>query len=139
MQKTVKCVLFIDDDTATNFIHKRIAEKSQCFDNVITVPSGKEALQYLEKVSKGALTHPQLIFLDLNMPAMNGWEFLEKYKHMPAPLRKRIKVFILSSSAMKKDINRAKEYADVIGFLNKPFTQKALNELMKDENGFELN
>lgn len=79
MTKKVKCILLIDDDEPTNFLHKIVISDSGRAEKVVEVQSGFEALDYLEKMEDGKYPQPDLIFLDINMPAMNGWEFLEEY------------------------------------------------------------
>ena len=76
MKQSHQCVLFVDDDRATNFFNKRIASNHGSFRTIVTAQSGMEALEYLRTYQKGAAAKPDLIFLDINMPAMTGWEFL---------------------------------------------------------------
>ena len=77
--------MLIDDDEPTNYIHERIIEEVGCTEKIVAIQSGRRALDYLTSKTDGAYPQPDLIFLDINMPAMTGWGFLEKYSE-PCPL-----------------------------------------------------
>ena len=93
MEKAIKCVLFIDDDKATNYIHKFLARKTSYFENVEVASSAKEGLDYLKNAEKERKTIPDFIFLDINMPAMDGWEFLNYYEQQRFSIKERIKIY----------------------------------------------
>lgn len=135
----IKCALFIDDDKATNYINRFLAQRSNYFENIIVVFSAKEGLEYLEEVCKNKTLAPEIIFLDINMPAMNGWDFLNDLNKMEALEKSNLKIYMLTSSSRKEDINKAKEYSSVRGFLTKPLTNELLENLVNDESTFEFN
>lgn len=130
MKRAIKCVLFIDDDKATNFVHKFLAKKTSRFERVEVVSSAREGLDYLLNAEKGQKTIPDLIFLDINMPAMDGWDFLNHYEEQRYSIKERIKIYMLSSSSRPADISRAKEYNHVCGFITKPLTENLLTKLL---------
>lgn len=136
---SIKCVLFIDDDKATNFINKFIAQRSNYFENIIVASSAEEGLEYLKLAKSGNYHIPEIIFLDINMPAMNGWDFLNNFKLNATNIENDIKIYMLSSSSRQKDINKAKEYDIVKGFLTKPLTSESLQKLISNKNFFEFN
>lgn len=138
MKKVIECVLFIDDDKATNFIHKFIANKSSYFENVKIVSSAREGLEYLKSAEVGENTVPNYIFLDINMPAMNGWDFLNYYEKQPLSIKEQIKIFMLSSSSNTSDISKAKEYNNVSGYIIKPLTEDSLNKVIAEQSLFEF-
>ncbi|WP_396601502.1 response regulator [Algibacter sp. R77976] len=122
--------LFIDDDRATNFLHKHIARNSDGVDSIRLVHSGIEALNFLEKCLEDSVEKPNLIFLDINMPAMNGWEFLEQFYMLNEDLVKEINVVILSSSDDPGDIERFKQNNKLLDFIRKPLNKEALNSVL---------
>ena len=103
MKQKLNCILVIDDDEPTNFFTRIILEEADCCTHIKTVQSGQEALDYLAQSEKpGAdpnlYPSPDLIFLDINMPAMNGWEFLDEYRNLSiAPQHKIIMVMLTTS------------------------------------------
>lgn len=115
-------VLLVEDDETTNSI-SRIILKSAGFQNVEEVLNGMEACKHLEKEC------PDIIFLDINMPVMDGWEFLEE-KKVKAPC-KNTKIAILTSSIHPNDLKRAGKYPCVIAYFEKPLTEVKLEELKK--------
>lgn len=132
MSKKLNCVLLIDDDEPTNYFNRMIVEESGCAEQIKTIQSGQEALEYLTSVSNDSTTlPPDLIFLDINMPAMNGWEFLEKYKQLSQEQKGKVMVVMLTTSLFPEDQQKAKEMPEVSGFENKPLTREKLERILK--------
>jgi CheY-like chemotaxis protein len=130
MQQKLNCVLVIDDDEPTNFLNQIIVESSGCAQHVKAVQSGQEALEYLTAVEKDKCPRPDLIFLDINMPAMNGWEFLEKYRSLSKEEQGKIMVVMLTTSLFPEDRLKAEELPEVSGFENKPLTSEKLDKIL---------
>jgi CheY-like chemotaxis protein len=128
--------MVIDDDEPTNFFTRIILEEADCSNHIRTVQSGQEALDYLTQSEKqGAdpdlFPSPDLIFLDINMPAMNGWEFLEEYRKLSiAPLHKIIMV-MLTTSLFPEDKAKAGRSPEISGFEHKPLTVEKLEKILK--------
>lgn len=131
MERKLNCVLVIDDDEPTNFLNQMIVESSGCAEKVKAVQSGQEALDYLTAKEKDKFPRPELIFLDINMPAMNGWEFLEKYKKLDKEQQGKIMVVMLTTSLFPEDRVKANEMPEVSGFENKPLTEEKLDRILK--------
>lgn len=127
-------VLLIDDDKAVNFFNQHVVIKHNSFEHIKTVQSGQEGLAFLSKVKLGEAPKPDLIFLDINMPAMNGWEFLDEYEKMCSDFRKDIKVIILSSSSNPEHVNKTIQNYKVIDFINKPLSFDILDYVLKVYN-----
>ncbi|WP_339845608.1 response regulator [uncultured Dokdonia sp.] len=127
-------VLLIDDDKAVNFFNQHVVIKHNSFEHIKTVQSGHEGLAFLSQVKSGEAPKPDLIFLDINMPAMNGWEFLDEYEKMCSDFRKDIKVIILSSSSNPEHVNKTIQNYKVIDFINKPLSFDILDNVLKVYN-----
>ncbi|SFU46297.1 Response regulator receiver domain-containing protein [Pustulibacterium marinum] len=127
--KKLKNILLVDDDIATNFINKKIINDSHCAEHVDAVTSGKAALDYLVSKTEN-LDQPELIFLDINMPAMNGWEFLEEYKKLKDSQKAKIIIVMLTTSLNPDDYDKAKEIPEIDDFKNKPLNNQAIEDIM---------
>lgn len=122
-------VLLVDDNDTDNFIHKRIIELDGFSKNVIVKNSGKSALEFLDEVKNSPENLPNLVFLDINMPVVDGFVFLFEFDSFPDELKNKCKIVILSSSDNKKDIDRIVDNESVIHFITKPLSKEALAEL----------
>ena len=122
-------VLLVDDNETDNFISARIIELTGFSDFTVVKNSGKEALDYLKENKNNPDQLPDLIFLDINMPIVNGFIFLYEFEKFSTVVKRKCKVCILSSSDNSKDINKIVNNDHVIRFLTKPLTATALNEL----------
>jgi CheY-like chemotaxis protein len=127
--KIVDLVLLVDDNDTDNFISKRIIEITKFAKRVETCSSGKSALEYLEAAQNNPENLPEVIFLDINMPIVDGFVFLFEFEMFPETIRKKCKVVILSSSNNKRDIAKIVDHEYVIKFITKPLTEKALKEI----------
>ena len=129
MTPKLKRVLLIDDDEATNFINKWMLKKADCADEVIAMDDASEALSYLKEKERSENHPPELIFLDINMPGMNGWEFLEEYRELPH--HKKAKALImLTTSLNPDDYAKAKTFDEVNDYQNKPLSIEKIREIL---------
>lgn len=130
MKKKLNCVFLIDDDETTNFVNQILIEKAECAHEVRSVTSGLAALEYLKSVDEdGKYPQPDMIFLDINMPVMDGWEFIEEYKKLLPEQRGKVLVWMLSTSENPRDIERAKKLGSD-GFMAKPLTLSKLQSII---------
>jgi len=133
----LNCVLLIDDDEATNFFHKIVIEEECEGLHIQAVPSAKEGLDFL--LSKGAYSNhpkPGIIFLDINMPGMNGWDFLEEYNKLSKDIHDSAVITLLTTSVNPDDQKKAATIPIVKEFVRKPLTAqdfwKVVNENFDD-------
>jgi CheY-like chemotaxis protein len=131
----VDLILCVDDDPITLMLCKKVISKKLFSNEIITAQNGEKALNYFDEIKKStaeAMPHklPQLIFLDLNMPVMGGWEFLECFSSFEYSTFNGIKVVLLSSTIDPEDFEKAKKYPMVIDFLSKPITGSMLDNLL---------
>jgi CheY-like chemotaxis protein len=122
-------VLLIDDNDIDNFINERMITTSHFSGKVIVKNSGELALQYLRENFNNKEALPQVIFLDLNMPIMDGFGFLEEFEKLPDEIVSYSKVIVLSSSISPEDINRASTNPLVVKYVNKPLNEKYLDAI----------
>ncbi len=129
--KKLDTILLIDDDPATNFLHKFILEKENCATNIISIQSAEEALEYIKETIKKGFQCPELIFLDINMPRMNGWEFIDEYKKITQDNTVSKIVVMLTTSLDPKDKEKAENIQDINEFISKPLTSEKLRHLLQ--------
>lgn len=128
-------ILCVDDDPITLMLCKMVISKSSFSKEIITAQNGEEALNYFDNLKLNNLgekinNYPTLVFLDLNMPVMDGWDFLDHFsKEEYTSFFKDTKVIVLSSTIDPADINKSKTYPMVIDFISKPITKEVLENL----------
>jgi CheY-like chemotaxis protein len=122
-------LLVIDDDDINIFIIKKIVEKTGFAVNMVARTNGQLAIEYLQEISENPEAFPHLILIDINMPVLNGWEFIEAYEKMN--IKKAVDMYMLSSSVYENDIEKAKTYQVVKGFISKPLSIDRLVELFR--------
>jgi len=127
MRKKITRILLIDDDKPTNFYNKRIVEKHEDFDEVVVMDSAIRALTYFEAVSRGEEKKPDIVFLDINMPVMNGWEFLDEFAKIKETMLDGISIFMLTTSLDQEERKRAEQNDLVQGFYSKPLSGDVLD------------
>lgn len=126
----INTVMLVDDNDTDNFISKRIIEITNFAQNVVVKNSGKSALEYLEAYKDSLDEIPDIIFLDINMPIVDGFVFLYEYEKFSNTIKDRCRVIILSSSDNKRDIDKIVNNDYVIKFVTKPLTEKTLDEIL---------
>lgn len=127
-------ILCIDDDPITLMLCKKVIIRSSFSNEIITSQNGEEALNFFNSIKYtnnkiNPITQPQLIFLDLNMPVMGGWEFLDYFNSTEFEEFNTIKVVVLTSTIDPEDLEKSKKYPMVIDFLSKPISQSMLEYL----------
>ncbi len=127
--KSVGLVMLVDDNDTDNFISKRIIEITNFATEVVVKSSGKSALDYLNDNSEDAGKLPGIIFLDINMPIVDGFVFLYEFEKFNDIVKDNCKVIILSSSDNKRDIDKIVNNDYVIKFITKPLTENSLEEI----------
>lgn len=131
--KDIKNIMIIDDDPINNIIARHTIRH---FDSTIVIDDysdPEKALNYLETQSKSRNQRlPDIIFLDLNMPFIDGWTFLESYKNLLPFFNKDVDLFLLTSSTNHKDMQRAKSFPIVSNYISKPLNLNILEKIRTD-------
>jgi CheY-like chemotaxis protein len=128
-------VLLVDDDEINNFISIKLIKKALMNTEIMACLNGKFAIDRLVEIQRNDPSRlPDYILLDINMPIMNGWEFLDEYKRLNIDANGKTKIFIISSSVFSNDINKARSYPLVKDFISKPLNVDKIVELFRVED-----
>lgn len=128
--KNIDCVLLVDDSPSTNFYNKKLIEMTREVNHIYDVENGLEALDYICKKGKfKSHPRPNIIFLDINMPKMDGFEFLENYSKIPKEKRADMIIVFLTTSNWSKDKLKAIESNLIYTFLEKPLKIEDLKKV----------
>jgi CheY-like chemotaxis protein len=133
MEKKLNSILLIDDDEPTNFLNKRMLESMHCTHKVQVIQKAPEALEYLTRLAMddtGTTDFPDIIFLDINMPAMDGWEFLECFRNIVNKKGQHIVLVMLTTSLNPEDVQKASESDQVAAFKNKPLSREMVTDIL---------
>lgn len=123
-------VICIDDDPITLMLCKKVMERVEFASEINTLQNGEEAIKLFEDNEKiDTKNAPDIVFIDLNMPVMNGWEFLDEYLNREYQKKFKTHFIVLSSTIDPKDVEKSKSYPMVVDFLSKPITKTMLEEL----------
>lgn len=128
------CVLLVDDNPADNEFHRICIERAGICRKVVVAESATDALRYMEHVAAGdqgdQYPKPNLVFLDINMHGMDGFDFLDAYNGLDAGVKSDAVVIMLSTSLNPADMARAREYKVVRAFMNKPLSLERIDQLI---------
>src|ERR1700742_4830807 len=127
-------ILLVDDDEINNFISIKLIKKALLNTEIMACLNGRFAIDQLMNIQKKDPSKlPDYILLDINMPIMNGWEFLDEYKRLNVDPLGKSKIFIISSSVFSNDINKARSYPIVKSFISKPLSVEKIKEMFETE------
>ena len=129
LRKKLDCILLVDDDPDDNLFHDIIIREMDIVHHIAMAMNGLDALSYLESAHG---LPPDLIFLDINMPRMNGWEFLEAYEKLDPGKKAKTLIMMLTTSANPDDLRRAQEMETVTGFQTKPLSREMLTDILRE-------
>lgn len=133
-----KLILLIDDSSIDNFVNQKIIHRYDFAEKVIAFTKTRQALQYLLKINNNTFMDdvPDIIFLDLNMPEIDGFEFLSAFSLLSEIIKSKIKIVILSSSINPADVDACRKHDFVLTFLHKPLFKSNLDtiELLLKDN-----
>lgn len=129
MSKKIERVLLIDDNEADNFFHRLCIERSGLASAVDCCESVEGAIRYLDERRDNRELMPTLIFVDINMPEADGWEFLRRYDEHVTPEKRTSTIFILSTSVNPADRERAEAHPLVRAYVSKPLDIEAIRQL----------
>jgi CheY-like chemotaxis protein len=127
----MKQVFLIDDDEVFVFLTKKIIERSEVDVQLSVFKNGQEAIDFLERAVSDTDLLPDVILLDLNMPVMDGWEFLSIYKTFNLREKKHIELYVVTSSISPYEVERARNIKEVQEFIVKPIAKEKFKEIIE--------
>lgn len=130
--KSDPVIALVDDDKIFQLIASRSIKATQFSGKILQFNNGGEAIQYLEDHASEESALPDLLFLDINMPLVDGWTFMEDYIDLKSRMQKPIRIYMVSSSIDPKDIERARSIRDIKDYVTKPISQQKFAELISE-------
>lgn len=130
--KKYRTVMLIDDNEIDNLINQKMIEAASITENIYTHTGAKSAIEFLknmERLDVADKVLPDIIFLDIDMPLMDGFQFLEEFEKLGNAAKKKCKIVMLTSSINPQDFSRSKKYESVKLYLNKPLTHENITKL----------
>ncbi len=128
MKKKINLACIIDDDPIFVFGTKKLLEYTGHCDTFLIFKNGQEAYNHLSTILKKKATLPDIIFLDINMPVMDGWQFLEKITQIDIP--NQLKIFVVTSSETPEDRQKAKKFSSIKNYVIKPISISGIKEII---------
>jgi CheY-like chemotaxis protein len=125
--------VLIDDDAIFNFVHAKVIKQVDEQAEIVDFTSSNEALGYIKQKFTLDNVPKTIVFLDINMPEMNGFELLDAILELPAECISKMSIYIITSSLNEKDVQKAKEYKLLKGYIGKPLSFDRLKEVIKYE------
>jgi CheY-like chemotaxis protein len=126
-------VMLVDDNVIDNFINQKMIEGCNFAENLLIHTSGKGALEFLKNMERihdsSKRSTPEIIFLDINMPILDGFQFVEEFEKLDKNFIADIKIILLTSSINPEDEEKSKKYSSIKGYIIKPLSQNALNAM----------
>lgn len=122
----------IDDDQVFQFITSKTLKKINPSVNIEKFLDGEEGMNRIKGCLQNQKELPDVVLLDINMPFLNGWEFLKEFQTIEHQLEKEVHIYMLTSSDDPDDLKRAKEFSELSGYLIKPVTEQELEVLIRD-------
>lgn len=129
MSENSNIVCVIDDDRIYRFTIERYLKVHKLSEQIIEFSDAEDALNFLESNVLNKAVLPDIIFLDLNMPIIDGWKFMLKYQEFSSKLTKPIQIYMFSSSIDTRDRDRARDFPEISDFIVKPISEQKLKEL----------
>ena len=133
MSSRINCILLVDDDEPTNMFHRIVLENTGVSKVIKVAETGFQALRLLQDPQDITCQDPDIIFLDLNMPIMDGFQFIDAFKKLDFPKKENILIVILTSSMNPQDIQQAKSLG-IDHYMAKPINEEKIMTLLKDFN-----
>jgi len=123
-------IVLIDDDRMQASLLKKIIDDTSLAGELLHFVNGKEAIDYITGLTQLGDTLPDVIFLDINMPVMNAWHFLDAYKRLKRLLYKPIAIYVVTSSTDGVDMAKSRHYDIVNGYIVKPVTKQKVKDIL---------
>ncbi|WP_299823699.1 response regulator [uncultured Pontibacter sp.] len=132
--ESLDLVMLVDDDDTTNYLNERLLKEMQVAKQIVVMKNGREAIDYLKTAAtgNGTVISPNLIFLDIKMPVMDGFSFLEEYQRAGLDAADQVVILMLTSSASFYDLERLRNYKKVKQHFSKALTKHDVREIMKE-------
>lgn len=132
MSKQIDIACIIDDDQIYVFGLQKLMKISDFCKNLLVFKNGEEAIKYMRPMVEST-EFPDVILLDINMPVMDGWEFLEEFIKIKPQIHKEVIIYMVSSSVHDADVQKAKQYSEITDYIIKPVTLDTLNKIMSEQ------
>jgi CheY-like chemotaxis protein len=130
--KTLKNIALVDDDLVYTFLSKKAIESSNLAERIDVFGNGKDAIDFIKENISNPDLMPDIIFLDISMPVMDGWQFLEEFTLLEPEIGKIIRIYVCSSSISPNDVAKVKSISAVSDYIIKPIAKEKLLALLKE-------